>query len=105
MGGNNIVFLRNHGLVAAGHSIADCAMTAIATEKMCHEALAINASGLKFTLPPAQELATVYATGANLHAIIASEKTVWDWYCRKLARAEKQGHPALATAPVPIEAR
>jgi L-fuculose-phosphate aldolase len=102
MGRSNVVFLRNHGLVAAGHSIADCAMTAIATEKMCREALLINASGLEFTLPPASELATVYATGNNMDAAIASERTVWDWFCRKLERAERQGHPAIATTPVPI---
>lgn len=101
MAGQNAVLLRNHGIVTCGASIEDPVLVAIALEKMCREALTINASGLKFSCPPDDELLKKLDTGANLDPRIIGGKTQWAYLCRKLARAEKAGDPRLATEPVP----
>jgi ribulose-5-phosphate 4-epimerase/fuculose-1-phosphate aldolase len=105
LGQNHAVFLRNHGIVTCGPSAHATALIAIALEKMCHEALTINASGLRFSVPSQEELAEKNRSGANLDPVIAGGRSVWAWYLRKLARAEAQGHPAIATQPVPIRGR
>ena len=102
MNGQNAVLLRNHGIVTCGVGIEDPVLVAIALEKMCHEALTINASGLKFSCPQEQDLLKKLDSGAALDPKIIGGKTQWAYYCRKLARAEKQGDPRLATEPVPI---
>ena len=103
MGGQNAVLLRNHGIVTCGANIEDPVLVAIALEKMCREALTINASGLKFSCPQEDDLLKKLDSGAALDPAIIGGKTLWAYYCRKLARAEKIGDPALATEPVPIE--
>ena len=105
LGPHHAIFLRNHGVVTCGPTIRDPVLIGISLEKMCHEALTINASGLRFSVPGEDELAAKNATGANLDPVIAGGRTVWEWYLRKLARAEAQGHPAIATQPVPIGRR
>ena len=65
-------------------------------------ALTINASGLKFSCPQEQDLLKKLDSGAALDPKIIGGKTQWAYYCRKLARAEKQGDPRLATEPVTI---
>ncbi len=102
MDGRNAVLLRNHGIVTCGARIEDPVVVAIALEKMCHEALTINASGLNFRCPEEDELLKKLDSGAALDPAIIGGKTLWAYYCRKLARAEKSGDPALATEPVPI---
>ncbi|MDC0033285.1 class II aldolase/adducin family protein [Alphaproteobacteria bacterium] len=102
MGHNNAVLLRNHGIVTCGASIEDPVLVAVALEKMCHEALTINASGLKFNHPQEDDLLKKLNTGAALDPRIIGGKTQWAYFCRKLARAEKNGDPRLAIEPVPI---
>jgi L-fuculose-phosphate aldolase len=102
MDGRNAVLLRNHGIVTCGARIEDPVLVAIALEKMCHEALTINASGLNFSCPEEDELLKKLDSGAALDPAIIGGKTLWAYYCRKLARAEKSGDPRLATEPVPI---
>jgi len=102
MGGHNAVLLRNHGIVTCGANIEDPVLVAIALEKMCREALTISASGLKFSCPQEVELLKKLDSGAALDPSIIGGKTLWAYFCRKLARAEKNGDPRLATEPVPI---
>lgn len=102
MAGQNAVLLRNHGIVTCGASIEDPVLVAIALEKMCQEALTINASGLKFSCPQEDDLLKKLDTGAALDPRIIGGKTQWAYFCRKLARAEKAGDPRLAVEPVPI---
>ena len=102
MGRHNAVLLRNHGIVTCGAAIEDPVLVAIALEKMCHEALTMNASGLKFSCPQEAELLKKLDSGAALDPSIIGGKTQWAYYCRKLARAEKAGDPRLAIEPVPI---
>ena len=103
MGRQNAVLLRNHGIVTCGADIEDPVLVAIALEKMCHEALTINASGLKFSCPEEEELLRKFEDGIALDPFIIGGKIQWSYLCRKLARAEKAGDPRLATEPVPIE--
>jgi len=103
MGRQNAVLLRNHGIVTCGANIEDPVLVAIALEKMCHEALVINASGLTFGCPEEEELLQKLEDGNALDPSIVGGKTQWRYLCRKLARAEKAGDPRLATEPILIE--
>jgi len=102
MGKHNAVLLRSHGIVTCGANIEDPVLVAIALEKMCREALTINASGLKFSNPQEDDLLKKLDSGAALDPSIIGGKTQWAYYCRKLSRAEKCGDPRLAVEPVPI---
>ena len=102
MDGRNAVLLRNHGIVTCGARIEDSVLVAIALEKMCREALTINASGLTFGCPEEDELLKKLDSGAALDPAVIGGKTLWAYYCRKLASAEKSGDPRLAVEPVPI---
>jgi len=102
MDGRNAVLLRNHGIVTCGARIEDSVLVAIALEKMCREALTINASGLTFGCPEEDELLKKLDSGAALDPAVIGGKTLWAYYCRKLARAEKSGDPRLAVESVPI---
>lgn len=102
MGRHNAVLLRNHGIVTCGRHIEDPVLVAIALEKMCREALTVAASGLKYSCPEEAEILKKLESGAGLSPAIIGGKTLWNYYCRKLARAERAGHPALAAEPVPI---
>ena len=102
MGKHNAVLLRSHGIVTCGANIEDPVLVAIALEKMCREALTMNASGLEFSCPQEAELLKKLDSGAVLDPSIIGGKTQWAYLCRKLARAEKAGDPRLATEPVPI---
>lgn len=102
MGKHHAVLLRNHGIVTCGAGIKDPVLVAIALEKMCREALVINASGLKFDCPQESDLIKKLESGDALEPGIVGGKTLWAYFCRKLARAEKTGDPRLATEPVLI---
>ncbi len=102
MGAGTAILLRNHGIVTCGVDICDPVLVGIALEKMCREALTINASGLSFSCPEEDELIEKLATGASLDPAIIGGATLWRYYCRKLARAEAAGDPALATERVPV---
>lgn len=105
LGPHHAIFLRNHGIVTCGPNIHSPVVIAIALERMCREALTINASGLRFGVPGKEELAEKSVTGSKLDPVITGGRSVWEWYLRKLVRAEKQGDPAIATEPVPIGKR
>jgi L-fuculose-phosphate aldolase len=99
------VLLRNHGIAAGGAAIMDAVLVAIALDKMCREALTIAGSGLKYTSPDETALLMKMEAGRGLPAEIVGHRTLWDYFCRKLARAEARGDPEFATAPVPIPSR
>jgi ribulose-5-phosphate 4-epimerase/fuculose-1-phosphate aldolase len=98
LGDGTAVLLRNHGVVTCGRSIPEPVLVAIALDKMCHEMLVINGSGLKWAWPGEEEMAAKRAGGKK----IIDRPSVWAYYRRKLARAETQGNPLLATEPVPF---
>ena len=102
MGSQSAVLLRNHGIVTCGASIHDPVLVAIALEKMCREALLINASGLDFSCPEEDDLMKKLESGAALDPAIIGGAVLWRYYSRKLARAEASGDPAFARERVPL---
>ena len=102
MGNHHAVLLRNHGLVTCGPGIKEPVLIAIAVEKMCQESLIINGSNLEFRTPDEGELAHKLEEGTQLDPAIVGGDVLYDYYCRKLARAEAAGNPLLATERVPV---
>ena len=103
MGNNNAILLRNHGLVTCGTDLQNTVLIGIAIEKMCREALLINGSNLPFSSPDENERAHKLKDGEKLDPAVLGGSVLWDYYCRKLARAEAAGDPLFATEPVPIK--
>jgi L-fuculose-phosphate aldolase len=102
MSGHTAILLRNHGIVTCGAHIEDPVLVAIALEKMCHEALVANASGLTVSCPEEDELRSKLEIGATLDPAIIGGGVLWRYYTRKLARAEASGDPQFATERVPV---
>jgi ribulose-5-phosphate 4-epimerase/fuculose-1-phosphate aldolase len=102
MGAHHAVLLRNHGLVTCGPTIRDPVLIAIAVEKMCQESLIINGSNLRFRTPDESELLHKLEEGTQLDPAIVGGQVLYDYYCRKLARAEAAGNPLFATERVPL---
>lgn len=105
MGRHHAVLLRNHGLVTCGPAIRDPVLIAIAVEKMCQESLIINGSNLKFRAPDEGELLHKLEEGTQLDPAIVGGEVLYDYYCRKLARAEAMGNPLFARERVPLRGR
>lgn len=101
MGKQHAVLLRNHGMVTCGPTIPDPVLVAIALEKMCQEALVIHGSNLPFNAPDEAELLKKLDEGAMLDPAIVGGKSLWAYYCRKLARAEAAGDPLFARERIP----
>lgn len=102
MGPHHAVLLRNHGLVTCGPTVKDPVLIAIAVEKMCQEALLINGSNFRFSAPDESERLHKLEEGENLDPAIVGGAVLYDYYARKLARAEASGNPLFAREPVPI---
>jgi len=105
MGKHHAVLLRNHGIVTCGPSIPDPVLVAIALEKMCQESLIIHGSNLRFNSPDESELLEKLEEGTQLDPAIVGGRSLWAYYCRKLARAEAAGDPLFASERVPVEGR
>lgn len=103
MGPHHAVLLRNHGLVTCGPTVKDPVLIAIAVEKMCREALLINGSNFAFSAPDEMERRHKLEEGKGLDPAIVGGQVLWDYYARKLARAEASGDPLFAAEPVPIK--
>jgi len=103
MGPHHAVLLRNHGLVTCGPDIKAPVLIAIAVEKMCREALLINGSNLEFSAPDESERLHKLEEGERLDPAIVGGGVLWDYYSRKLARAQAAGDPLFANEPVPIK--
>ncbi len=100
LGDGTAVLLRNHGIVTCGQTIAEPVLVGIALEKMCREALVVGNSGFKWSWPSPEEMAAKRKIGIS---IVKYDK-LWDYYLRKLARAEATGEPLIGTEPVRIGA-
>jgi hypothetical protein len=57
---------------------------------------------LKFGCPQEEALLKKFEDGTTLDLAIIDGKTLWNYLCGKLARAEKAGDPRLAIEPVTI---
>lgn len=81
LGDSNAAFLRNHGVVFCGATIADAVMNGIYIEEASREQLAVGASGLPWEWPDEAEHATRFRRkGVN-------NEVFFDYYRRQLAKA------------------
>ena len=88
------MFLRNHGVVACGTSVEHALVIATAQEAACEEFVKTSSTRFEWSYPSDDEQAK---------KIKGQERNVpvfWEYYCRKLARAEALGHPVLSTGRV-----
>lgn len=99
MGQANSMFMRNHGVVFCGESIEQMVRNGIELESLSHQLLVAAGSGMPYSVPSAAEAERARVSASGL----GTDSGLWDYYCRVLARAERQGMPTLATEPVPIQ--
>jgi len=93
---NYCMFLRNHGVVACGTSVEHSLVIATAQEAACEEFVKTSSTRFDWSYPDDDE---------QNRKIKGQERNVpvfWEYYCRKLARAERSGHSVLSTERVPI---
>ena len=91
LGDNYCMFLRNHGVVACGTSVEHALVIATAQEAACEEFVKTSSTRFEWSYPSDDEQAL---------KIKGQERNVpvfWEYYCRKLARAEAIGDPLLST--------
>jgi len=96
MGDSFCMFLRNHGVVACGTSIEHALVIATAQEAACEEFVKTSSASFDWSYPNDDEQA---------RKIKGQERNVpvfWEFYCRKLTRAEALGHPILSTERIPV---
>jgi len=96
MGDSFCMFLRNHGVVACGTSIEHALVIATAQEAACEEFVKTSSASFDWSYPTDDEQA---------RKIKGQDRNVpvfWEFYCRKLARAETLGHPILSTERIPV---
>jgi len=94
MGKGYCMFLRNHGVVACGNSVEHALVIATAQEAACEEFVKTSSTRFEWSYPSDDEQAKKFK---------GQERNVpvfWEYYCRKLARAEALGHPVLSTERV-----
>lgn len=96
MGGQDKLFLRNHGVVFAGVSAVELVKNGHDLEEKCAQMLMVSGSGLDWSWPTEEEEAAKIAGGAAASRFDA----LWAHYCRYLARAEAAGDPRLALGPI-----
>lgn len=85
------LFLRKHGVVFCGESIAKMTIIGIHLEEACREMLMIRASGLKWSWPQGEEQ-------KRKHGGIGQPRNVeafFDYFARRLAAAQAAGNADL----------
>ena len=96
LGDSPAVFLRNHGVVFGGTSIEHALVIGTSLEEACRDHLLATSSNMPWMwAPDAEQARKITGQERNL-------RPFWDYYCRKLARAEAAGHPTLARDRVPV---
>ena len=94
---NYCMFLRNHGVVACGNSVEHALIIATAQEAACEEFVKTSSARFDWSYPDDDE---------QNRKIKGQERNVpvfWEYYCRKLARAEMIGHATLSTERIPVK--
>jgi L-fuculose-phosphate aldolase len=77
------VFQQNHGVTFAGRSIAHATMVGIYLERACEQMLSVAASGLKFTVTPAEDIQQKSDSVPNSY-----NAQFFEFFTRKLAQQE-----------------
>ena len=89
LGDNPALFLRNHGVVFCGDTIARATIMGIRLEEACREHLTMAASGLAWSTPDAKEQERKFkSTGKP--AVLAAN---FEFFRRRLEALEASGHP------------
>ena len=96
MGNSFCMFLRNHGVVACGTSIEHALVIATAQEAACEEFVKTSSASFDWSYPTDDEQAR------KIKGQEGNVPVFWEFYCRKLARAEALGHPILSTKRIPV---
>ncbi|HEX9809177.1 MAG TPA: class II aldolase/adducin family protein [Alphaproteobacteria bacterium] len=89
LGDHFAVFLRNHGVVFCGRSIAHATLIGIQLEEACREQLLIGASGLAWSWPGDEERARRFGAAGKADSL----DQYFDYFSRKLAWREKSDGP------------
>jgi len=87
------MFLRNHGVVFCGESIAKMTVIGIHLEEACREMLMIRASGLDWSWPEGEEQKRKHGGIGQPENV----ETFFEYFTRKLEAAQAAGDPALPT--------
>jgi ribulose-5-phosphate 4-epimerase/fuculose-1-phosphate aldolase len=100
LGGHLAIFLRNHGVVFCGDSIAKATIIGIHLEEACREQLAIRASGMSWSWPEGEEQARKFRGIGQPRGV----EQFFEYLCRKLASVEALGDPSFPGKPIAIKA-
>lgn len=95
------IFLRNHGVVFCGESIAKATIIGLQLEEACREQLMIRASGIPWSWPEGDEQARKFATIGQPRGV----EQFFDFHRRKQAAVEALGHPSFPAKPVTLADR
>lgn len=98
MADNLAIFLRNHGVVFGGDSVARCTILGVRLEEACQEQLAIAASGLAWSFPDDEE-------DVDRSKGMGSPRSLTDafeFYRRRLTALEAQGHHAFPARRIDV---
>ncbi len=98
LGGNSAIFLRNHGVVFCGETIAKATIIGIQLEIACKEQLMIMAAGGAWSTPDGDELARKFSASGKPATIDQS----FAYFARRLSAVVAQGHPAFPGKPMPF---
>ncbi len=101
LGDHLAIFLRNHGVVFCGDSIAKATIIGIHLEEACREHLMIAAAGISWGWPDDDEQARKFGG-------IGGPDTVgnfFDFFRRKQAALQAQGHPSFPGVRVELPER
>lgn len=98
LGDNSAIFLRNHGVVFCGATIAKATIIGIQLEVACQEQLMIMATGTSWSTPEGEEQTRKFnATGRP-----ATVERSFKYYSRRLAATVALGHPSFPGKPMPF---
>lgn len=96
LGDQFAVLLRNHGVVFCGTSVEHALVIGTSLEEACRDHLLAYSTNMPWMwAPDAEQVKKVLGQDRNVAVF-------WDYYCRKLERAEAAGHPILSRARIPV---
>ena len=82
MDGHDAIFLRNHGVVFCGETIARALIVGVQLEEACKEQLTIQASGIPWSWPDDEERARKKGDGASTESV----ELYFDYFARRLGK-------------------
>jgi ribulose-5-phosphate 4-epimerase/fuculose-1-phosphate aldolase len=99
LGDHLAIFLRNHGVVFCGGTIAKATIIGIHLEEACREHLQIASAGIPWAWPEGEEQARKFGSIGQPRGV----EQFFDFFRRKQAAVEALGHPAFPGKPVTLQ--